>query len=304
MVSSLPTLFIDNLLPILLIAGIGYLLGKYLQVDPRSVSRVVFYSLSPFLIFDLLANSKLNNGDMFRMVGFAVFQTVVIAAITFIAGRALKLERKLFAAVMLTAVLVNAGNYGLSLNLFAFGETALAHASIYFVTSAIMTYTLGVTIASMGTYNLKQSLAKLAQIPTIYTAILGILFNIYQWQLPIPLERAVSLLSDATIPGMLLVLGLQLQRSQPATHIKALALASGIRLLGGAGLAIISAGLFGLQGVARQAGIIEASTPTAVLCTILATEFDAKPAFVTTVVTVTTILSPLTLTPLLAYLGA
>ena len=53
-----------------------------------------------------------------------------------------------------------------------------------------------------------------------------------------------------------------------------------------------------------KAGVIEAATPTAVLSTVLSTEFDTEPAFVTSVVFTTTLLSPLTLTPLLAYLGA
>jgi len=56
--------------------------------------------------------------------------------------------------------------------------------------------------------------------------------------------------------------------------------------------------------VALQAGVVEAATPTAVLSTVLATEFNTEPTFVTTVVFTTTVLSPLTLTPLLAYLGA
>ena len=37
---------------------------------------------------------------------------------------------------------------------------------------------------------------------------------------------------------------------------------------------------------------------------VLATEYDVEPAFVTSVVISTTLLSPMTLTPLLAYLGA
>jgi len=44
--------------------------------------------------------------------------------------------------------------------------------------------------------------------------------------------------------------------------------------------------------------------PTAVLATILATEYEAEPAFVITAVFATTLLSPLTLTPLLLVLGA
>jgi len=42
--------------------------------------------------------------------------------------------------------------------------------------------------------------------------------------------------------------------------------------------------------------------PTAVITTILALEFNVLPNFVTSVVCVTTLLSPLTLTLLIAYL--
>jgi predicted permease len=42
--------------------------------------------------------------------------------------------------------------------------------------------------------------------------------------------------------------------------------------------------------------------PVAVITTILAVEFEVEPAFVTSVVFLSTILSPLTLTPLIALL--
>ena len=60
--------------------------------------------------------------------------------------------------------------------------------------------------------------------------------------------------------------------------------------------------LLGLSGADRQAGVVLASMPTAVITTILALEFDVAPAFVNTVVFMTTVLSPLTLAPLIAYL--
>jgi predicted permease len=44
--------------------------------------------------------------------------------------------------------------------------------------------------------------------------------------------------------------------------------------------------------------------PVAVLTTVLALEFEVEPSFVTAAVLITTLLSPLTLTPLLAILGA
>jgi predicted permease len=301
---NLLSLFANNLLPILLVAGAGFIAGKWLNVEARSISRVVFYLFSPCLIFDLLTTSSLSNGDMLRMVGFTVTSILTVALLTWIAGIIFRLERKMMAAVLICTMTLNAGNYGLSLSLFAFGEEALAYASLFFVTSAIITYTIGVLIASMGKSTLGTALKGLTKIPTIYSVILALLFIYTGWKLPLPIDRAVTLLGDAAIPGMLLVLGLQLQNNHRTRNLTALTLANGMRLLGGIAVGFVMASLFGLQGMAFKAGVIESSMPTAVLSTILATEYDAEPAFVTTAVFSSTILSPLTLTPLLLILGA
>ena len=86
--------------------------------------------------------------------------------------------------------------------------------------------------------------------------------------------------------------------------VATLLLAVGMRLVGGLGCGLILAPFFGLTGMAFKAGVVESSMPTAVLATILATEYDAEPAFVTSAVFISTLLSPLTLTPLLLLLGA
>jgi predicted permease len=256
---NLASLFINNLLPILLIAGIGYLCGKYLHIDPRSLSRVIFYVFSPCLIFNLLMNNHLSNDDILRMIGFTGSVVLCVSMVTFLLGKLLKLNRKMLAAVVLATLATNAGNFGLSLNLFAFGESGLAQASIFFVTSALITYTVGVAVASLGTANLKQSLLKLLKVPTIYAVFLALIFIWQSWQLPIPLARTTTFLGDASIPTMLILLGLQLQTNHRTRHIPALVLANGMRLVGGAVFGLVLGAFFGLQGVAYQAGVLEAS---------------------------------------------
>jgi len=65
---------------------------------------------------------------------------------------------------------------------------------------------------------------------------------------------------------------------------------------------VLLAPRFGLHGSARQAAIFESSMPTAVLASIFAAEYDVEPSLVASVVLLTTVLSPFTLTPLLAAL--
>ncbi len=67
--------------------------------------------------------------------------------------------------------------------------------------------------------------------------------------------------------------------------------------------AIFFAALFGLGHFPRQASVTEASMPSMVSATVLATEYNLDAKLVTAVVFISTLLSPLTLTPLLVFLG-
>jgi predicted permease len=302
--SNLLGLFNNNILPIFLAAGAGFAGAKYLRLNPRSVSQVAFYIFSPCLIFQLITTSQLSGGDITRMAGFAIACTLLIGALAWAIGAALRLERRLLVAVLLTVMFSNGGNYGLSLNLFAFGEQALAHASLYFVTSAILTYTVGVVVASLGTTSLKEAFIGLLKVPTVYAVLLALLFNGLGWKLPLPLDRTISLLAGAAIPVLMVLMGIQLQNARLDGHPLALTVSNGLRLLAGPALALALNLGFNLQGPAYQAGILESAMPSAVVITVLATEYDVEPSFVTAAVFTSTLLSPLTITPLLAYLGA
>ncbi|MFU8773425.1 MAG: AEC family transporter [Anaerolineales bacterium] len=302
--NNLALLFSNNILPIFLAAGTGFLAAKYLKVNARSISKVAFFIFSPCLIFTLITTSQLGDYEVLRMASYALVNILVIGAVAWVIGRLIRLERRLLIALLLSTMFVNAGNYGLSLNLFAFGEPGLAHASIYFVISAILMYTLGVVIASLGKFSLKDALVGLLKIPIVYAVILGMLFTRFEWQLPLPFDRTVTILGNAAIPVLMVLMGIQLAKAKWNGEKLAMAVTNSVRLVAAPLLAILLSTPFGLHGVARQAGILEASMPTAVISIILATEYDVEPGFVTMAVVTTTLLSPLTLTPLLAYLGA
>jgi malate permease and related proteins len=302
--SELLTLFFNNLFPILLAAGIGFALAKFLKINPRPLSQVIFYVFSPILVFKLITGSQLSNSDILRTLLFALVLMICVGAITWVIGGILKLDRRTLAAVLITSMFMNAGNYGLPLTNFAFGEAALAFASVFFVINAMFTNTVGIVIASSGTNSVLNAIKGLIKFPAIYALGLGIIFLQFNWKLPSGLDRTVSLLSDAAIPCMLVLLGMQLVNIRLNGRTAPLMLTSSMRLLIAPVLAIALTRLFHMSGPSYQAVVLEAAMPVAVLTTILATEFDAEPSFVTAAVLITTLLSPFTLTPLLAFLGA
>jgi predicted permease len=296
-------LFTDNLLPIFLATGAGFLLADRLKTDPRPLSQVAFNVLTPCLMFRVVAEGRLPADAVLRMAGFTVVAMLVPAAIAFAASRLLGWSRARSSAVVLCALLPNSGNFGLSASVLAFGPAGLKQASLFFLASSVVTFTVGVLVASLGRVGPRAALLGLLKVPALWAVALAFLLAGRGLALPHPALRAVNLLADGCIPAFLVILGMQLRQSGSGGPALPVALASGLRLAGGAAIGLVLAPLLGLEGAARQAGVLQSATPSAVITTILATEYDVEPAFVTSVVLLTTLLSPLTLTGLLALLG-
>jgi predicted permease len=296
------TLFTNNLIPIFLSAGAGYIIGRAFNLDVKPASRLVFYIFSPCLVFTALVETKLSVTDFGRMALFALSTMLLFGVSAFILGKALKLDRPTLAALMVINLFGNGGNYGLSLTLFAFGEAALAWATVYYTVTALTVNTLGVIIASSGKVSFRESMLGLFKLPMLYGILAAALLRSLNLELPLAVMRSAKLLSGAALPVMLIILGLQLAQIKRIERPRLVAIASVFQLACGAIFGLALAPLLGLTGVARQAGIIEAAMPTAVVVTILGIEYDINPHFITGVVLLTTLLSPLTLTPLLAFL--
>ncbi len=302
-ISDLFATFAENLLPIMLISAAGYVLGKKLNIDSRSVGRISFYFFSPILVFNLLVHSQLAVGEIIKTGSLAIGVMLFSGAIALAGGLFLKLERTILVSMLITAMFANNGNYGLPLISFAFGPEALAHSSIYFVFSSLLTNTVGVLIASLGHLNLKQAVFGMFKIPTLYAVLLAALINQFHLGIPQPLERTVSLAAGAGVPVMILLLGLELRQVRSTKYLSALGISAGVRLLAGPIIGIALTSVLGISSTGRQAGIIEASMSSAVACTNLAAEYKLDSSLVAATVLVSTLLSPLTLTPLILFLG-
>ena len=185
---------------------------------------------------------------------------------------------------------------------FSFGDQALSYAGIFFVTTTLLFYTVGVLIASLGHMSLKDAILGMLKIPTLYAVLLAVFMNAFHLTLPGPVARAVDLAAGGTIPLMLILLGVQLTRVELSWNQRALQISVGLRLMFAPLAALLFAALFGLQGFPRQASVTQASMPSMVSATVLATEYNLDSKLVTAVVFISTLLSPLTLTPLLVFL--
>lgn len=296
------SVFLSDILPIFLIAGVGYLLARRLQANVKTLAHTVFYALVPCFVFRMLITSTLTGPEAGRMALMAVLVALSMGLVARLAAIPLGLNRAELSGFLLVIIFSNGGNYGLPVVLFAFGNDALAHATVYFMTSSILTYTAGVALAAAGRRSVGRALLGILKMPAIYGVLSAGLVIATGITVPAPFMRSIELLGNAAIPIMILVLGMQLERATLPERPRVVAAAVTLSLVAAPLVAMGLTWLLGITGAARQAGVVLASMPTAVITTILALEFDTAPAFVTNVVFSTTLLSPLTLAPLIAYL--
>lgn len=307
--SELLDILLNVISPIFMIVGVAFFVGKRFNPDPRAFSTVLIYLFIPALSFRTMIQlpidgvSDIVNGDF----GRAFLQITLLSLTMMMAGmlisRLLKLDRKTGSAFTLSITQLNAGNLGIPLNTFAFGPEGGAIALLFYVSSAMVGSMLGVFVASRGERGVGAALLNVIRVPVGIAAVLGLAMNTFGVGLPAPLERSIFLLGDATIPAMVVLLGLLISRMEVRTAPwRLVALAAALRLLGGAAVGLVLAVVLGQVGIAFPVAILQSAVPTAVMANALAAEFGSDAQFTSAATLISTLASIATLTVLIAIL--
>jgi predicted permease len=292
-----------NILPIFIVAGFGFLLRRRLMVDKQTLSSIVFYALSPCLVFSSLVNSALPAGEMVQLAAFTAVSILIMGLLTLLFGWTFKLSRRDIVTMMLVIMFVNGGNYGLTFNQLRYGDDGLARAIIYYLTSTGMVFTVGIFIASMGQLDWRTALRNLLRLPPLYAVVLAMVVYGFDFSLPSPLLRAVEIAGAGAIPVMILLLGMQMADMPGWGGMNLVLPAVGLRMIAGPLVGFGLALLMGLDQLTRSVAVIQAGMPTAVMTIILATQFDLRPAEVTGAVVISTLVSAVTLPLVIYFLG-
>jgi malate permease and related proteins len=297
------TLFVNVVLPVFLVAGLGFIVEKRLHPPIAPFNQVVLYVLMPAFVFTSLLAIDFRSEEPIKITLFAFLLAIAMLAVAFVIARAARLDRPTSSALMLTAAFPNLGNYGLSVVLLAYGREGVAIGAVLLAVQSLYGITLAIVIASSGHASVMRSLREVFRQPMIYAVAAALFFNLTRIPVPGFVNSALALPSQAAIPLMLLVLGMTFASTSRIERPRLVSVAAVTRLvigtLVGWGLTIA----LGIDGVARDVMIVGAAMPTAVFTILTATQFDARPRFVTDVVVVSTLASIVTVTAVLALLS-
>jgi predicted permease len=301
-ISGVGSAFVQGVLPVLLIGGLGYLVGRARSLELAPITGLTVLILSPAIVFDSLARAALPRDLLLRLVLHVVLQLAAVWLLTVLVARLVGWSGPSQGGFLLATLFANSGTVGLPLTFFAFGSEGLAIAGGWFAVMAIGSSTIAPYLAARANVGVRGALVRVGRQPMIYAVVAGVIVNLSGWSLPVPVAQASQLLGGGAMAIMLLLVGLQLTRLTVREEAPGAALATAIRLLAVPPIAWVAGRLVGLEGMALAVAVLQASTPTAVTSALWALEFDARPALVSAAVVLSTVVSVVTLTVLLAVL--
>ena len=295
------------ILPVFIIFFIGYIGQKLIGFDIKSISTAALYLMSPFLAFRTFYANELTM-DYFYIILFCLILMVVLLIVVWISSLFMKATRQQLSAMILGGVFMNSGNYGAPVVLFAFGAVAFDYAVIMMVFQSLLMNTVGIFFASIGgkeKASLGQSIQRVIRMPLIYAAFLGIGLQLASLTIPKPLMEGISLVADASIPTVMLVLGMQLAAiSRKRVAYRYVSVVTVIRMVLSP---LIAAGILYFMPVSdllKAVIILQAAMPAAANTTMFALQFGTEPDLVSFTTFITTLISIITIPIVLFFLGA
>ncbi|MBO0588542.1 AEC family transporter [Sporosarcina sp. E16_8] len=294
------------ILPVFIIFSIGYIGQKFIGFDIKSISTAALYLMSPFLAFRTFYSNELTM-DYFYIVIFSLLLTTILLLVVWITALSMKATQSQLSAMILGGVFMNSGNYGAPVVLFAFGTVGFDYAVIMMVFQSLLMNTVGIFFASIGgeeKSTLRQSAQRVIRMPLIYAAFLGIVLQLVSAPIPTAIMEAISLVADASIPTVMLVLGMQLAAiSRKRVAYRYVSAVSTIRMIASPLIAVGILYFMPVNDLLRAVIIVQASMPAAANTTMLALQFGTEPDLVSFTTFLTTLISIITIPVVLFFLG-
>lgn len=266
---------LEILFPVLSIIAIGTLYGRFRRPDMLAANQLNMDLFVPALVFAALASKDFHVMAYLPLAAAATAVVLGSGLLAWPVARLLGLDWRTFVPPMMFN---NTGNMGIPVMVLAFGSQWLPGAVIVFLVEMVLHFSLGLWMLDH-----KTKLLGLFKQPVIMATILGLVVSLGQIALPAPLQIALKMLGDISIPLMLFALGVRMAGISFADW--KIGVIGGILCpLSGAVVAWLWLQAFPLPPIQEALLWVFAVLPPAVLNYLVAERYQQEPARVASIV--------------------
>lgn len=272
------------ILPVFLIIVAGYVYarmrGPIVKTDLTSVNRLSVELLCPLLLFSALAAKEFDLVANLPLLAAGALIALGSGLIAWPVARLLGYDPRTLVPPM---IYNNCGNMGLPLAVLAFGPAGLSEAVAMFMACNLVYFTVGIRLMESGRSGPRRSSLKMFARPMMGAMLLGMLFAAFRIPLPSAFLQALRMMGEASIPLMLLALGVRM--TDVNLHSWRIGLVGAILCpLSGLAVAEVLNLLLPLTAVQRGQMFLFAALPPAIFCFMVAESCKQEPERVAAIV--------------------
>jgi len=309
------SVILNAVIPLFALILLGYLAARKRLLGPGAVdslNKFVVWMALPALLFEAMAEIS---WEQINQPGYVAASTLAIAAV-FATSYFLDRRRRgrLADASIegLAASYSNAGFMGIPLCLMLFGQASLPPVIIANLLTACGLFAFSIVLIEIDLLTSRSMLrtarkviVSLLRNPLVAAPLLGLLVAALQLPLPHAIKQFTTLLGAAASPCALVTIGLFLAQGQPTEHHGAVWRIVGLKLLLHPAVAFVLAyWVFEMPPLWAATAVLLAALPVGTGPFMLAKLYEREPAITSRAILISTVLSLVTVSALVAWLPA
>jgi predicted permease len=199
--------------PLAFLIGLGFLLGRALPMDLKTVASLAIYGFTPIVAFGATAQMKVEPSLLLLPVVVCLLATAVGLGFLWIGRKCLK-DTALPYLLPIATGSGNTGYFGLPVALAVFGQEA---AGVYLLANlgvVIFESTFGYYFIGRGEQTRRQAMERVLKLPVLYALMAGLLFSACQLELPAAVFKLWELAKGAFVCVGMMIIGLALSKQE------------------------------------------------------------------------------------------
>lgn len=176
------SLLVANIIPLYVLIALGFIAGRWMDVNLTSIAKLLIFFLSPVVTFGAILNIDFNPS-------YILLPILLFIISTFVSLSSFRISKIFFKdgnANLIGASGVNGNSlyFGIPVVGALFGPEGVGIWVLMNLGPSINNFTLAYYLTARGKSSVKNSIIKLTKVPTIYAAIISIILNIYNFNMP------------------------------------------------------------------------------------------------------------------------
>ena len=291
------------LVPTLIIA-LGYILKRQNVLnsqDSNILSKIVLTVSLPSLIFVNLSTANISSGML--LLPFAAFLlSAVCMIISFLFCKSRGYSKVKTWTIMIASAMMNTGFLGFPITLGVFGNEGFLNAIFFDLETTVLFVIFGMLLVGVFGGNRKEVLKQVVTFIPLWAVILALIFNFLNLQYGYVIETSLNYLGQATIPLIMISLGLTLDFKEIRNSLTDSLFVAFVKLVLAPIIIFLILTSISFGGLSFKVAILEAGMSTAMNALVLAITYDLDTKLMSSVIFTNTILAFVTLTVIITFL--